>query len=424
MTRWIFLVLLLLLMRLIAAAGFIGSESIGYHASMAFGFLVLAGFLAGELALKLRLPRISGYLLAGILCGPQLLGVLDQQVVDYLAPIDRLALFFIALTAGAELDAGMVRRQWKAVSGIALAQLIPGGIMVLGLIWLLASWLPVFSDLHGMSLVAAAALIAVVSTAKSPATTVAVIVETGARGPLRDMALAVTVLMDVLVIIAFSLVLGWSASHLGGSEAFSLWHELKALGMSLLLGLACGFLLVRILEKEHANLQMLILLGALLLVQLSRDLHLDALMLALSAGFVVANRSSSGPRFLHALEDVSQPVFLVFFGLAGAVLDLNLLMQIWPVALLLVGFRLLAKWSTVTISARMSGLPEQVRDRVWMSFLGQAGVSLGFATLIAAQVPGIGSQLRELIVAAVVVNQLIGPVLFKHALAKAGEIPR
>lgn len=417
------LVLLLLMMKLLT--GLAGELRMGYQASLAFGFLILGGFLAGQATRSLGLPAITGYLVAGILCGPHLLNVLPFAVVETLRPIDRLALFFIALTAGAELDADMLRRQWRTVAAIGFSQLLLGGGIVLLVLLALAPWLPLYNQLDGLALLAAATLLAVVTTAKSPATTVAVIIETGARGPMRDLALAVTVLMDVLVIIAFTLVLGWAGTVLGGSGHYSLLKELGALSLSLLLGLLFGRLLLLMLAHLEKMVPFVLLLAALLIVQACRDLHLDALMLAVAAGFVVANNPQrKGQRFLYELEGVAQPVFLVFFGIAGAQLDLPLLLQIGFLTLFVVALRMLAKWASVGLAAKASALPRVVGQHLWMSFLGQAGVSLGFAALIAREVPGIGNGLREIIVAAVVLNQVLGPVLFKVALHRAGEIPR
>lgn len=425
MIRALFLLLLLGLMKgLSGLEGADGARALAYEASMAFGFLILSGWVAGEAVRRIRLPRITGYLLAGILCGPHLLAVLDVAVIGRLQTIDRLALFFIALTAGGELDGRALRERLGTVLGLALSQLLLGGAIVFGALLALARWLPVLQDLEALQLAGAAALLAVVSSAISPATTVAVIVETRARGPMRDLALGATVLVDVLVIVVFTLVLGRAAAVFGVEGGHGVGAELLGLGLSLGLGALCGVLGARLLPRLGRLLPLGILLAALALVQLCADLGLDALMLAVAAGYAISNHSPLGIRFLHGLEEVSQPVFLVFFGIAGAVLDLPLLLQLWPLALLFVGLRLVAKWSSVSLAARAAKLDPRVAGPLWMSFLGQAGVSLGFASLIAREIPGVGTGLREIVVAAVVLNQVIGPVLFKLALEKAGEIPR
>ncbi len=428
MIRWIFLLLLLGLMKILGGLGLAEAEALGFHASMAFGFLILSGYLAGEAAQRVHLPRITGYLLAGVLCGPDLLAVLDQRIVHYLKTIDQVALFYIALTAGGELDWRSVRPQLRRILSLGGAQLVPGWLLVLGVFLLASGQLEFLAVLSWQAKLAACAILAIISVAVSPATTVAVIVETRARGPLRDLALGTTVLMDVVVIIAFTLVLSQSGAVLGaGHEAGGILHECFILGLSILLGTGVGFLLRLFLHSgekaRKRGLALLLLALGLFLVRVSADMHLDGLILAVAAGFVVRNTSSHGEHFLGQLELVSQPIFLVFFGLAGAALDLRLLLSLWPLALLFVLARLLAKFASVSSAAWLLRLPHPVRNRVWMSFLGQAGVSLGFAALVAAEIPGVGDGIREVVVAAVVVNQVLGPVLFKMALAGAGEIP-
>ena len=244
MIRWIFLLLLLGLMKILGGLGLAEAEALGFHASMAFGFLILSGYLAGEAAQRVHLPRITGYLLAGVLCGPDLLAVLDQRIVHYLKTIDQVALFYIALTAGGELDWRSVRPQLRRILSLGGAQLVPGWLLVLGVFLLASGQLEFLAVLSWQAKLAACAILAIISVAVSPATTVAVIVETRARGPLRDLALGTTVLMDVVVIIAFTLVLSQSGAVLGaGHEAGGILHECFILGLSILLGTGVGFLL-------------------------------------------------------------------------------------------------------------------------------------------------------------------------------------
>ncbi len=425
LVRLFFLVVLLLLTKGLGSLGLEEAPGLGHHAAIAFGFLILAGSLAGEWARRVGLPSITGYILAGILCGPDLLEVLNEDVVRYLAGIDELALFFIALTAGAELRWSSLKPRLGRIVSVAAGQLLLGGALVAGAYMLCAPFFPFLSELTLPALIAAACLLGVISAAVSPATTVAVIVETHSAGPLRDTALGATVLLDVAVILVFALVLSLAAPLLGAPAGdHGIPRELLALFFSLLCGGLVGFAFIWYLHRVGKLLHLVIIAAGLFLVRLAQDLHLDALMLALAAGFVIANFSDRGRNFLDHLEEAALPVFLVFFGLAGAALDLQVLARLWPAALLFVALRAAGKWLGTGAGALLSRGETAIRRVGWMSFLGQAGVSLGFAAVAARELPVVGPQIREVVVAAVVLNQVIGPVLFKMALERSGEIGR
>lgn len=422
MIRGFFLLLLLLVMKGLGTLETAAGANPGFAASMAFGFLILAGWVAGEAVRRIGLPRLTGYLLAGALCGPQALGVLDVAVVEHLRALDRLALFFIALTAGGELDARLLRARFKSFIVLALSQLLLGGAIVALGLWLLRGWLPIPADLSGAQLAGVLALLALLSVAKSPATTLAVIVDARARGPLRDAVLGTTLLMEVIVVTLFTLALGWTAAQFSGVvEPGLLAKKLLALGGSLTIGALAGLGLRLWIERVGWLVELAILFLALLLVQFAGDLKLDALMLAIAAGFVVRNTGTVGHRFLEDLERVAQPIFLVFFGLVGAGLDLARLPAVAPAALAFFGLRLLAKRLSVGAGASLAGAEPVVRRLGWRGFVGQAGFTLGLAGLMAQRLPEVGPALRDWITAAVVLNLLVGPVLFARALARAGE---
>lgn len=420
--QWLFLLLLFAVMKLVGSAAFGLVVQPQNRVSLSFGFLVLAGFLAGQALRKLRLPALTGYLLAGMICGPQLLGALDLSMVEALRPLDRLALFFIALTAGCELEARVLRPRLASLAGLALGQLVLGGGLVVLVLYLLAPWLPFPQGSTGLPLFSLVLLVGLISVAKSPATTLAVILETRAKGPLRDTVLGTTLLMEVLVVTAFTVALSWSASLLlEGANVVSPLGKLMVLVMSIGTGALVGLALRLYLEHHGKVMELVILLVGLLLVQLCADLGLDPLLLAIAAGFVVRNTGHAGEAFLHKLEQVSQPVFLAFFGLVGAGLDLERLMILAPAALLLVLVRLIAKRSSIGIVLRLQNADEVLRRHAWKGFLGQAGFTLGLAGMIATTLPGIGGDLRDWVSAAVVIHLVIGPILFKRALKQAGE---
>jgi Kef-type K+ transport system membrane component KefB len=422
MIRLLFLIILLLLTKGLNSLGISETQSLGHHAAIAFGFLILFGSLAGEYARRINLPSITGYMIAGLICGPDLLAVLDKSVISHLQNIDQLALFFIALTAGAELKWKQISHRLGQISLIAFGQLFLGGGLVLIAYYLLSPLLPFLAPLQPQQVIAAASILALISVATSPATVVAVIVETDSRGPMRDAVLGTTVFMDVLILIAFSLILGFVVPIFSAeTSTHSLLNEIWLLFLSVSIGAFVGGLFIIYLRYVGKLLHLVIIAAGLFLVSISADFHLEPLMMAVATGFVIANFSDRGFNFLHHLEEAAQPIFLVFFGLAGAALDLKVLALVWPAALLFVVLRLGGKWLGTTASAKLARADGVVQKYGWMGFIGQAGVSLGFASIVASEIPIVGPPIREIIIAAVVLNQMIGPILFKLGLEKAGE---
>jgi Kef-type K+ transport system membrane component KefB len=419
---WFVLLVLFGLMKGFGALGLDAASNAGHHAAIAFGFLILLGSLSGEAAKRVGLPAITGYMLAGLACGPDLLGVLDAQVIEMLQSIDELALFFIAMTAGAELHWDDLRSRLRLLLGLAFAQLLIGLLLVTASVLLLSPWIPFLSELPLQGRAAAAVVLAMISVATSPATVVAVIVETRARGSFRDIILGTTVVMDVLVLVAFALVLSLVGPHLGSQVQSGPLSELLHIFLGMSVGAFVGFLFILYQRRVGRGLHLVILASSLFLVRVSHDLHLDALMLALVVGFVISNRSNQGRAFLEHLESAAQPIFLVFFGLAGAALKLSVLLQVWPLALLFVLMRFVSKALAVSGVSHLLGGGENLSRYGAFGFIGQAGVSLGFAAIVAERFPEVGGALREVVLAAVVLNQIAGPVLFKYALMKAGAL--
>ena len=210
-----------LLAFMMAIHGFTGAPGVLMpSAILSFGLLIFMGYLAGCYCAKVGLPHITGYLFAGILCGPYVLGFVNQEVVLRLELVDNIALAFIAFTAGGELKLAKLRSQARGILSIAVFQSLAAFIIVaVGTFLLLA-----LIDPLGLPIslrVAASVLFGIIAQANSPATAVAVIVESRAKGRMSDVVIGVTVLKDVMVMLFFSVALAlvFSFSRTGAEGA-------------------------------------------------------------------------------------------------------------------------------------------------------------------------------------------------------------
>jgi Kef-type K+ transport system membrane component KefB len=155
-----------------------------------------------------------------------------------------------------------------------------------------------------------------------------------------------------------------------------------------------------------------------------RYVHIDPILAFLVAGFVVQNLTAQGPKLVHAIEQAGGIVFVVFFATAGAHLNIPLLKQLWPIALTLCFMRAFSTWVAARIAARLAGDVPSLRTWSWSSLVSQAGFALGLSVIIARAFPTIGAGFRDLAIAAVAINEMIGPIIFKLALDRAGETRR
>jgi Kef-type K+ transport system membrane component KefB len=153
-------------------------------------------------------------------------------------------------------------------------------------------------------------------------------------------------------------------------------------------------------------------------------LQFDSLLTFMVAGFIVRNMSNQGQKFVRYIEQTGTVVYVVFFATAGADLDVPLLRELWPVALLLAGSRAAVTWVGTRLSGRLANDSPLLRRWGWSGLVSQAGLALGLSVLVAREFPSVGTGFRALAVATVAINEMIGPVLFKLALDRAGETSR
>jgi len=404
--------------------------------SLAFGFLLMEAQLVGALFARVRLPRISGYLVAGAVCGPWVLGLVDAELALRMRFIDDLALTFIALTAGAELRlAAIVRRRRSILSvGTCLLAAVP---LAIGAVFFLARpWLPFARELGATETLVAGALVAVIALARSPTSAIAVINDCRAAGPFTDTVFGVTVAMDSLVILLFAVAVAFGEAAMGGTGSVDLGFVATVAGqvaVSVLLGALVGKAVAFYIRRLERDLSILLVVLAFFLAEASRWLahaldanlgvafHLEPLLIAIAAGFTVQNFTGEGERLNRALHAISLPIFVVFFAVAGVVLDLGALAAAWAAALAFAGARMGAASAAGYLGGRLAGEGVAFRRLAGFAFYTQAGVSLGLAQEVARRFPDWGGAAAAFLVACITLNELVGPVAFKFALDRMGE---
>ncbi|MBN2288862.1 MAG: cation:proton antiporter [Candidatus Glassbacteria bacterium] len=425
MSRLFGLLALLLLMALLLLVP-LGRPWAELPLSLNLGFLLLAGFVLGKLGIYARLPGITGYLLAGVAFGPSCLGILGRQAVDSLTLINSFALTLIALTAGGEVNLSKVRERIHSYGWITAGQTVVTFLGVMLAMAVALHFLPGRFPAGPAGLFVVSALLAVIALANSPSSTVAVIVESGARGHMSQLVLGITILKDILVILAFAVMITVGTALLGKGAAGGSEHLVALvaweLAGSILFGVLLGFGIISYIKYVGAELPVFIIAVSFLSYELSSLLHLHALLVCMTAGLAVNNLSGRGREFIRAVEKGSLPVYVVFFAIAGADLDFSVLSGAWRLVLVLVASRFFFTWLGTVCGSLLAREEPVICRNVWMGFITQAGVSLGLAVAVAGTFSQWGEVFRNVVVGSIAVFQLIGPVLFKFSLIRAGEI--
>ncbi len=393
-------------------------------ATLFLGFLLLASYLAGRAARIFSLPQITGYLIIGILVGPQVLGILPRATVEEFRFVNGVALALIALSAGGELRISRLRERIISIGVITLLQILLMFTLVAAAVFLGRGAIDFLQGEPANVALAVALLFGLVAVANSPATTIAVITEEKAKGILTDTVLGITVLKDVAILMLIAILIPLAAKIVDPSGGFSLtavWDILLGILGSLAVGVTMGWLVTHYLRRIRAYRILFVLGVAFMAVFLGELLHLEYILIAMAAGFYVQNFSRHGRRLLHALEANSLPVYAVFFALAGADLDFTVLGKAWVIATAMLLARVVSLWLSTYLGARLVKDPPVIRRQAWMGFVAQAGVTLGVAGLIREDFDVWGGKVATVIIAMIAVNQLLGPPAFRWALVRAGE---
>jgi len=400
----------------------------GGRLAILLGFVLLSASVAGVLAASAGLPKLTGFILVGIVAGPSLVGIIPAGAVDDLRLIDQFALALIAMLAGGELQIDALRPQARTIIVTTLA--------VTGIVWVgmtasvlaVRPFVPFLADMPLSGAVGVALLLGIWAANSSPDLTVAVIEERHAKGPVAEVILGITIVKDVVVIVLFTLTLALVTPLVNPAEAFSsesLVHLVQEVGGALVLGGAAGWVFSQYLGGHGAKPRspLATFLFAYVLVVLAEQLHVELLLAGVAAGFVIENLSPAGDRMIQGIRSVAVVVFAFFFAIAGASLDLAAVLQFGAAALVLFLARIFFTRLSAIVGTRHSGASPSIQRLTWQGLISQGGVSLGLILVIGEEFPEIGPGVVALAMAVILGNILGGPILLGRALSDPGAVP-
>jgi len=395
----------------------------GGQATFCLGFILLFGYYLAKLLDGFHLPAITSYIIVGVVCGPFAINLLSAAVVESLQVFDDVALAIIALIAGGEMRLRVIRARKSAFAAVIAGQTVFAFAGAVAVVYLLRGYLGDVPTTGARPLLAVGLMLGLVIVARSPSTTIGVIAETRAKGPMTEVLIGVTVLLDVLVLVLAALIIPAAETLIDPARTFSV-EFVGGLGATILgsiaAGLCFGLLISVYIRWVGGYLPIVLMVIGLVGSAVCRHYHLEPLLSFMIAGFIVENYSAHGERLIQGLERSAFPVYVIFFAISGAAIDLGALREMWVLALILVAVRAGAFYAGTLTAARVVGELRPHAHSMWSGFLSQAGVTIGIASLIERRFEW-GSDLETIVLAVVAINQLIGPVLLKWLLERKGE---
>jgi len=391
--------------------------------ALVLGFALLGAWLTGDLLKRFRLPQLTGYLVFGAVVGPYLGNVINVSMAAQLQFVTGIATTLIALIAGLTLNIERIGTRLSPIARTTAAALAVPIVGLLAIGWLVWPWLPIAPEATGIARLAMLVPIVLIVVSFSPTMTAAVMAEAKARGRLGDLVLAMAVIADLFLLVLFAAclqgtraVLGTAADQgVGPFLARIAWEIGGAMAFGALVG-AVFALYLRYIGREMS----LALLGlCALLSQAGSAQQFEPLVAAVAAGFVIENLAvMQGDSVRRAVREGAPPVLVVFFVAIGVSLRLDAVATMGLIALALVCIRIGLVWVGVRVGVRMSGLDEPSARYAWTGLISQAGITLGFTSVLAAEFPGWGERAQLLIVGSIAMHELIGPMVFRYALTR------
>lgn len=381
-------------------------------------YLALSLFLAliaGKIVKQVKLPNVTGYLIMGLIAGPYCLNLVPADMVSKLSIIPEIALGFIAFSIGSEFKLSYLKKVGKAPIIIAILEAV-GAVVFVDLALILTG-----NDI-AFSLVLGA-----IAAATAPAATLMVVKQYKAKGPVTDTLLPVVALDDAAALMCFglSVAVAKSINSTGGVSIIStILNPVIEIVGALLVGAIFG-VVFRFLVKYYTgrgNRLAITYAMIFLCIGVCDYIGWSALLACMAMSAILVNTSNASDVVFEQVDRMTPPIFMLFFFLSGADLNLRMLSKVGVIGVIYIIFRVIGKVVGAAIGGKISNAKPIVQKYLGFTLIPQAGVAIGLAATSMTVVPEYGETIRTIILCGTVIYELIGPVTTKIALKKAGEI--
>lgn len=376
--------------------------------------MIFTGMIFGRLVKQIKLPNVTGYLIGGLLIGPSVFNIIPHESIENFTVISEVALGFIAFSIGNEFKISYFKRVGITPIVIAIFEALFAVVFVV--IGLLAAGnsLP-FSLVLGS-----------IASATAPAATIMVIKQYKAKGPVTETLLSVVALDDAVALILFgiSVAVAQSLTSAGASVVSAIVSPVIEIGGALIVGFLLGLLFTVPLKwfKKDGNRMALMCAFVFLGIGIADTFGFSSLLLCMAMGAALANFSSNVSHIMKLSDYITPPVFILFFVLSGAELNLSVLPAIGVAGIVYVVMRVIGKIFGSYFGASVMKSESTIKKYLGPALIPQAGVAIGLSLVATTVVPEYGANIRAIILCGTLIYELVGPAISKMSLKKAGEI--
>ena len=385
---------------------------------LCLGIVLVGALVAEKIISYLKIPAITSYILLGILLGPYALNVTGGSLIASSELLSNIVLGFIAFHIGKNFSVEHFKRIGKAVLSVSISVTVATLICVTVGIYYVAH-----QPFH------IALLFGAISTATAPATTMMVIRQYKARGMFTDVLLGTVAIDDAWGIMIFSVSLAIAQVLQVGqfSEWIIMAVTLKAAAkifLSVILGSIMAIIASRIsgyLKRREDVLTFI--LGAILInTGVALYFHMSPLLSNMFFGAMLVNIEKTSFKFFESVNSVDWPLYVMFYVLAGANLDIGLLGSLGLIGSVYIISRIFGRIGGAYAGAVIAGTEQSIRRYMGLALMAQAGVAIGLAMMAKASLPHTGGAILNTIIATTVVYEIFGPIAARYALLKAKDI--
>jgi len=401
------------------------------HVILSIGILIFVGYIAGELAEKIKLPKISGYILAGILLNPDLSGIISSEFVDHTDPLLSISLSVITFSIGGSLSIQKLRTTGSKILTLTVMECVFAFISVFLFMFLtLYFFIHIFDSVH--VIIAISLVLASLAAPTDPSATLAVIHEYKAKGEVSSTMMGIAAFDDIVGIIIYTLVTAFAASFLGKSN-IEFNETLLELGLSiggaLLVGGLIGllfYLIIKIFKKQEEGALIVITISLILLSYGVADYFgFESLLATIALGAFVVNFNPASEEIFKLIERYTDElIFVIFFTLSGMQLDLGSISGSYVLILIYIIARVIGKFSGIYVGGKIAKSDSKVMKYTAGGLLPQGGIVIGLALLLAKDpvFEETGSIVIGVVIGAALIHEIIGPISSRFSLSKAGEL--
>ncbi len=375
-------------------------------------FLACALF-AGKIVKQLHLPNVTGYIVMGILVGPHVLNIVNEDVISHFSIVSDMALGFIAFSIGAEFSIKYLKKVGKSPVVIAVLEGCSATILVDVTLLLLGYDTP-------LSLALGA-----IASATAAASTLMIVKQYKAKGPVTNTLLPVVAMDDAVALLNFGISMAVIKVLSSGSvSAKTIFMPLLEIFGALIFGAVLGFIMTQLvrLYTGRGNRLAITVGMTFLCIGVCNMIGFSSLLACMMMSAVFANISKYTDKIFEPLDRITPPFYMMFFILSGASLDISIIPKIGLVGVVYVVVRVCGKMLGAFIGATVSKAPPTVKKYLGLTLIPQEGVAIGLVTAAKQTIPEYGNTIQTVVLCGIVIYELLGPMITKMTLKAAKEI--